>query len=98
MLKVVDDTFSKPGDNLDKGHVILESNSKESVIAYGELQSADARRRAIQHAASKGVPDPRTSGNTIVYPVDEAGEIVTNPKTQKIAAYRAEISITKRLV
>lgn len=91
---------SDPTKNLttDGGTVVVESSSLDSSIAYAELQGPDARKLAIANAAQRGVPDPRINNTVVIYPVDGEGKEISDPVAQKIAAYRGDIPITRRLV
>ena len=88
-LSVVDDTQAK---------VIVESSLSDGGAAYSELKSADCRRAALVYAAKQGLPSPGINGTVQTYPVDKDGEEVVNAKTQKVAKFRAEVPVTRRIV
>lgn len=76
-----------------KPHVTLTSTLPQHNLAIMELQSADARRVAIQHAAQNGIVNARCEMPTAPYAVDSQGVPVTQPATQKIAAYRVDVPV-----
>ncbi len=80
-----------------RGEVVVTSDIKDHGLAISELTSQDARKLAIEYAASVGVPDPRVSGGVHHYPVDRDGAVLTSTKERPIA-FQAAIPITKRLV
>lgn len=94
-IYVLDD-LSKVNDTT--GVIVLRSDRLEGNLAYPELQGPGARRAALMKAAQLGLPDPRVNGNASVYPVDENGDEVSDPKKQKVAAFQCDIPVTRRLV
>lgn len=77
--------------------VVVESTNPDLAAAIEEASSAEARRLALEEAVRVGIAQPAING--IVhspYAVDDAGEVVTDPTRQKIAAYRADIPILAR--
>lgn len=82
------------------GVVTLQSDNKNGSLAIQELQGGAAKNLAIETAAKEGLPDPRVSmgASMAPYAVDEKGETVSNPVEQKVAAYRIDISLTRKLV
>jgi hypothetical protein len=98
-LTVVEASCDFVGD-LSGGSVMVESDKVDGAMALTELHSDKARRLAIMHAATKGVPDPRINGGIDTFAVDAKGEEVdqiNNPK-QKIHRWQASIPVTRRLV
>jgi len=77
-----------------KQQVTLTSDKPEHNLAIAELQSADARRMAIQHAGSRGITNARCEMPSAPYPVDPTGEPVADPIKQKIASYRVDVPIS----
>lgn len=96
-VTIVENQCSIDSGNI-KGLIVVESDSLDGNIAYPELSNADTRRAAIMKAAQLGLADPRINGSVQTYPVDSAGEEITDPKVQKVAAFRADIPVTRRLV
>ena len=88
-LSTVDDTA---------GVIVVCSDRLEGNLAYPELQGPATRRAALMKAAQLGLPDPRVNGNVSVYPVDAEGNEVVDPRKQKVAAFRADVPVTRRLV
>ena len=82
--------------NDSSGVIVLESTAK-GAEAYTELQGPDAKRAAIRAAVDLGLADPRVSGTVDTYPVDAAGEEIT-AITEGVAAIRADVPVTRRLV
>ena len=80
-----------------RGYVTIQSNL-EGAAAIEDLRRAEARNMAIKAAAEKGLPDPRTELTLAPYAVDEQGATITNPKDQKVAAYRVDVPVVRRLV
>lgn len=102
-------------DDLSRGIVVLESTCEKTrgnfSAAFAELDSQDARAKALGHAAQSGVGDPRVNGSpTAPYPVNKEGvplELVkdkdgnTPPLTDPRMAvhrYRVDVPVTRRLV
>lgn len=94
MLRVIEEStqLSESG-----GTIIVESD-KAGADGYTEIADPSARNLAIQYAASRGVVGPGISGNVRPFPVDDSGREITDPRTQKLAAVRGEIPVTRRLV
>lgn len=84
--------------NETSGVIVIRSDKLEGGLAYPELQGPATRRAALMKAAQLGLPDPRVSGSVSVYPVTADGSEVTNPKTQKVAAFQCDVPVTRRLV
>lgn len=78
------------------GVIVLESTAK-GAEAYTELQGPDAKRAAIRAAVDLGLADPRVSGAVDAYPVDTNGDEIT-AITEGVAAIRADVPVTRRLV
>lgn len=83
---------------LKGGSVLLESDERDANRAYAELLGVDARNLAIKTAAVNGMSDPRINGNPAIVLVDPEGKPITDPKNQKVGAYRARIDVIKKLV
>jgi hypothetical protein len=96
MAIYVVDELSKVDDT--QGVIVIRSDRQESNFAYPELQGPAARRVAIMKAAQLGLPDPRASGSASVYPVDEEGREIVDPRKQKVAAFQCDVPVTRRLV
>jgi len=96
MSLVVRDELCEFNDT--QGRVIIDSTLEDGSEAYTELRGPDCRRLAIMHASKHGLASPGTSGNVQTYPVDPAGNEVVDTKTQKIAAFRAEVPVTRKIV
>ena len=103
-LKVIE-PFEKDGQVYgtviahNSGTVCLESDqTQKHGQAIIELQSLDAKRKAQQVAATRGIADPRLEFSQAPYAVDKDGDIVTDPIKQKTAAYRIDVKVTGRLV
>jgi hypothetical protein len=77
-----------------KPSVTLTSDLPQFNLAISELQSAETRRLAIQHAGTQGVSTPRCEMPSAPYPVDAKGDQVVDAKTQKIAEYRIDVPIS----
>lgn len=84
--------------------VIIESDKNgktpqtEFSLAITELQGADARRMATEHANRVGgIGNPRVGFPGAPYPVDEKNNVVIDAKTQTIHRYRVDIPITQGL-
>lgn len=95
MLKVITSDFDA---QMKGGFVVVETDATESNQAYDELRSPEARNMAIKEAATKGLADPRINGNPAIVLVDVDGKPVTDPATQKVAAFRAKIDVIRRLI
>jgi hypothetical protein len=67
-------------------------------MAIVELQNPDTKRAAQAEASARGVSDPRLQMPQAPYAVDANGDVVINPITQKVAAYRIDVQVTGRLV
>lgn len=69
--------------------VLVKGSSKE------EVESADARHKAIAEAQSRGINNPGISGSVLAYPVDyENNEIgLDRAKTTEAAGFCAEIPL-----
>lgn len=77
--------------------VVLESDERKNfAAAIEELGSQDTKKEAIAYASAHGVTNPGINGMPSPYPVDATGNIVENPFTQKIAAYRIEMPVAGR--
>lgn len=74
--------------------VTVTSDTPQHNLAIAELQSPEARKLAIQYAAQNGVLNARCEMPSAPYPVDEEGNPVVNPATQKIASYRIDVPIS----
>lgn len=96
MAIYVIDELSKVDDTA--GVIVIRSDREEGNLAYPELQGPAARRAAIMKAAKLGLPDPRINGNVSVYPVDEEGDEVVDPRKQKVVAFQCDVPVTRRLV
>ena len=73
------------------------SSDKKGPDAITELSEMGAKTAAIT-AAQDCLVDPRVNGDVKIYAVDADGKMVEDPKTQKVAGYVGEISLTKRLL
>lgn len=82
----------------DRGLITLASDLADGGLAITELKSANARQMAIMAAARGGLPDPRINGNVATFPVDSAGNPIERPMEQKVAGYRGEVPVTRRMV
>ena len=82
-----------------KGHVTMQSDKENGSQAIQELQHGSTKNAAIEAAAKQGLPDPRVEMQSAPYAVDETGATV-NPgdREAKIAAYRVDIPVVRRLV
>lgn len=80
-----------------QGHVTLQSDNPNGSLAIQELQHGSSRQKAIEAAAKEGLADPRTGMTPSAYAVDKDGKTVGDPRTQKVAAYRIDIPVTRRL-
>lgn len=80
-----------------KQQVTITSNNPAHNLAIVELQSAEARKLAIQYASSRGVSNARCEMPSAPYPVDAEGQSVVDPVKQKIAAYRMDVPISTGL-
>jgi len=94
------------------GIVMLESDITDHFPnAIEELQSTEAKNLAVQFASQRGVADPRLNGMSPgVYPINAEGVSLdqvagedgqalhpAHPRMQ-VARYRADISITRKLI
>ena len=84
-LEVISDKLNDRG-----GIVTVQGDTQE------EVQSAPARQLAIQHAGSKGISRPGTSGGPSTYPVDSEGKGSEDVLMGRVpvAAYRTDFSIS----
>lgn len=86
-----------------KDNVIVESDlngqkGQEWSTAIVELQGADARKMAVEHAVKVGgVSNARCEMPSGPYAIDKEGETVVNPKEQTIHRYRIDIPISAGL-
>jgi hypothetical protein len=83
---------------MNKGIVKIATDEKDTVRAYEELKGMDARNLAITTAATKGMPDPRVNDSVSVIAVDEAGQPIADPKTQKLAGFHGTIPVIRKMV
>lgn len=110
MLAVVADACQFNEDR-SSGIVVLESDLREFNMAIDELLSSAARQKAIGHAASCGVPDPRINGmSSSAYPINSEGYSLDQVRDKKgnplppahpllqPVRYRVDIPVTRRLV
>jgi aminopeptidase-like protein len=81
----------------NSGSVVIDSDQEDGSLAYTELRSADCRRKALMHAAKNGLASAGVSDNVATYPVDSDGKEVIDPRQQKIAAFRAEVRVARRI-
>ena len=92
-------------ENIEGKAVVIVASDKDGKtaatswsLAITELQGAEARNLATQHAnRTGGVPNARVEFPGAPYPVDKEGEPVTNPATQTIAQYRVDVPVTQGL-
>lgn len=84
--------------NGTKGIVCLESDLADYPMAIQELRSGAARNEAITVMAGLGLPDPRCEMSAHPYPITDKGGPVIDPRADRIAAYRIDIPLTRRLV
>jgi len=84
-----------------KAVVIIESDKdgKSAANAFSlaitELQQAEARNMATSYATQTGgVANARTEFPGSPYPVDDKGEVITDPHNQTIHRYRVDIPVT----
>lgn len=80
-----------------KQQVTITSDLPQHNLAIMELQSADARKLAIQHAGGRGITNARCEMPSAPYPVDADGQPVVDPIKQKIASYRVDVPISTGL-
>ena len=81
------------------GVVCFESDETHDFgKAIMELQSTETKRAAQREAMKRGVADARLEFSQSPYPVDASGDLIVNPVTQKIAAYRIDVKVVGRLV
>lgn len=79
--------------------VVVASDEQVGSTAISELQSAEARRAAISWAQGKGLSGAGVSGSISVYPVDAAGNELTEIRSNSdVQGYRADIPVTAKLV
>jgi hypothetical protein len=70
--------------------------NKEFPLALNELQAANARRLAEQHAAKSGMSSPGVGIPTSPYPVDKQGVEMAGPSGNP-HRYRIDIPVTSRI-
>jgi len=92
MIRVIEEKF-----NEIKGIVVLES-SILGPDAFDELRASPAMEFALQHAAKKGLADPRINGTVNVYAVDVDGNEVENVLEHPMVAFRADVPVTRKLL
>ena len=90
--------------NIDgKDNVVVESDlngtkGQEWSSAIVELQSAETRVKAVEHAVKVGgVSNARCEMPSGPYAIDKEGVTVSNPKEQTIHRYRIDIPISAGL-
>jgi len=65
-------------------------------MAITELQTGETRKMAVAYAnRTGGVSNARCEMPSAAYPVDEKGDVVVNPTTQKIHRYRLDVPISQ---
>jgi hypothetical protein len=78
----------------DQITVIVENDNLKGSAAVDELKGPEARKMAIAEAAKRGLTSPAVNGMLMhPYPVTYTGELLTDAKTQRTAAYRIDIPI-----
>lgn len=74
------------------------SPTTDNHAAYYHLRSHHAVNLALAKAAQEGLSNPGTTNFPGVYPVDAAGERITDAAKQPIADWRCDVAVMKKLV